>query len=310
MTMTHTATKTASMGSMAAQLNMPYTLTPGRATGIYLAELRHRRLIGSRHGDRVLVPAQDFDPTSGRAAADFVELRAVGDLVAFTQTKDAIFALVQIDGADVPMLHRLVGVDAESLSVGSRVVASWSDVPTGDVMDLQGFTTASDEAVGGAVPLDDPSEPVTQVDYVMTLDYQHAYGPYYGTLFDAVRTDRRLRGVKCSKCRRTLLPPRAVCDVCCAPTAEWVDVEAVGTVQGCSVVHISFLGQRVPPPYVYAEIVLDGTSTRLIHMVGGVDAEAAREQVRPGSRVRAVWSDRRTGSLADVEYFALTTEGE
>jgi uncharacterized OB-fold protein len=294
---------------MAAQLNMPYTLTPGRATGIHLAELRNRRLIASRHGGRVLVPAQDFDPTTGRPAEEFVELRAVGTLAAFTQAKDEIFGLVEIDGADVPMLHRLVGVDAEALNIGDRVVASWSETPVGDALDLQGFTTGSDHPAA-AVTLDELSEPITQVDYVMTLDYQHAYGPYYGTLFDAVRTDRRLRGVKCSKCRRTLLPPRAVCDVCCAPTSEWVDVEAVGTVQACSVVHIKFLGQRVPPPYVYAEIVLDGTSTRLIHMVGGIDAELAREQVRPGSRVRAVWSDRRTGSLADVEYFELTADAE
>jgi uncharacterized OB-fold protein len=293
---------------MAAQLNMPYTLTPGRATGIYLAELRNRRLIASRHADRVLVPAQDFDATTGRPADEFLELHAVGNLVAFTQTKDEVFGLVQIDGSDVPMLHRLVGVDAEDLSIGSRVTASWSDVPAGNALDLQGFTAASDDTAGAAITLDELSEPVTQVDYVMTLDYQHAYGPYYGTLFDAVRTDRRLRGIKCSKCRRTLLPPRAVCDVCCAPTSEWIDVEAVGTVQACSVVHITFLGQRMPPPYVYAEIVLDGTSTRLIHMVGGIDAEVAREQVRPGSRVQAVWSDRRTGSLADVEYFALVTD--
>jgi uncharacterized OB-fold protein len=205
------------------------------------------------------------------------------------------------------MLHRLVGVDTETLSIGARVVASWSESPIGDALDLEGFTSGSNDAAA-TVSSSDLSEPLTQVDYVMTLNYQHAYGPYYGTLFDAVRTDRRLRGVKCSKCRRTLLPPRAVCDVCCAPTAEWVDVNAVGTVQACSVVHIKFLGQRMPPPYVYAEIILDGTSTRLIHMVGGIDAELAREQVRPGSRVRAVWSERRTGSLADVEYFELAAD--
>ena len=75
--------------------------------------------------------------------------------------------------------------------------------------------------------------------------------------------------------------------------------------------HIEFKGQRVPPPYVYAEIVLEGTATRLIHTVGGLSAEDAREGgVRPGSRVQAVWSDRTTGSLSDIEYFRVLEDGE
>jgi uncharacterized OB-fold protein len=300
---------TDTMTAMAAQIRMPYTLTPGQATGIFLAELGKRRLIGSRHGGTVLVPAQDFDGTTGEPASGFVELAPVGRLEAFTVTPDGVLGLVLIDGADLPFLHRVVGFDDAELTVGARVAAVWADVPTGGVLDLAGFGPGGDAS--GFEPRNDPddlADPFEQIEYTMTLDYQHAYGPYYGTLFDAVRTDRRLRGVKCSKCRRTLLPPRSHCDVCFAPTAEWVDIEAVGIVQACSVVHIEFIGQRQKPPYVYAEVVLDGTSTRLIHMVGGIDAAEAKAAVRPGSRVRAVWSERRTGSLADIEHFELVPE--
>jgi hypothetical protein len=103
-----------------------------------------------------------------------------------------------------------------------------------------------------------------------------------------------------------LVPPRPLCEKCYVPTRQWVDLPDTGVVQGCSVVHIEFMGQRVPPPYVYAEIVLDGASTRLIHTVGGLSAEDARAGgVRPGTQVRAVWSDRRTGSLTDIDYFAV-----
>jgi uncharacterized OB-fold protein len=303
--MTETISATESMGSMPVRIQMPYTLTPGQATGIYLAELRNRRLIGSRHGDRVIVPGQDFDGTTGAPFDELVELQPIGSVLAFTKTDVALFGLVQLDGADVAFVHRLVDVDEDQLAVGARVVAVWADEPIGNALDLVGFRPASDDTTGATGEASSLLAPLEQVDYTMTLDYEHAYGPYYGTLFDAVRTDRRLRGVKCSRCRRTLLPPRAVCDICFVPTAEWVDVEAIGTVQACSIVHIAFIGQRVPPPYVYAEIVLDGTSTRLIHMVGGIDADRAKTEVRPGSRVRAFWSDRRTGSLADVEYFEL-----
>jgi uncharacterized OB-fold protein len=294
------------MDWMAAQIKMPYTLTPGQATGIFLAELAGRRLIGSRHGDKIIVPAQDFSGSTGEPASGFVEVPPVGSVLAFTTTAEGTLGFVLIDGTDVPFLHRLVGFEPGELSVDARVEAVWADMPSGGVLDLTGFGPLG--ASESFAPRDDPSElaaPIEQVDYTMTLDYQHAYGPYYGTLFDAVKDGRRIRGVKCSQCRRLLLPPRALCDVCYAPTSEWVDVKATGTVQASSVVHIEFIGQRLKPPYVYAEIVLDGTSTRLIHMVGGVDAEEAKTAVAPGARVRAVWSDRHTGSLADIEHFEL-----
>jgi hypothetical protein len=221
-------------------------------------------------------------------------------------TADGNLGLVLIDGTDIPMIHRLLDFDTEALQIGARVEAVWSEEPVGSMLDLAGFAPVGSiesflprEAVGDLLP------PVLQVDYSMTLNYQHAYGPYYGTLFDAVKHDRRLRGVTCTVCSRVLLPPRAMCDVCFAPTSQWVDIEAIGTVQASSIVHIEFIGQRMKPPYVYAEIVLDGTSTRLIHMIGDVDAEEAKTAAAPGARVQAVWSERRTGSLTDIEYFKL-----
>jgi hypothetical protein len=294
------------MDWMAAQIKMPYTLTPGQATGIFLAELAGRRLIGSRHGDEVIVPAQDFSGSTGEPASGFVEVAPVGTVQAFTTTAAGTLGVILVDGSSVPFVHKLVGVDPDALEVGARVEAVWADAPVGGMLDLAGFGPLADaEAFEPRPTPEDLAAPLEQVDYTMTLDYQHAYGQYYGTLFDGVKDGRRIRGVKCSDCRRVLLPPRAVCDVCFAPTAEWVDVEAVGTVQASSVVHIEFIGQRLTPPYVYAEIVLDGTSTRLIHMVGDVDAAIAQTAAAPGARVRAVWSDRHTGSLADIDHFQL-----
>jgi uncharacterized OB-fold protein len=307
--MTTTQDNVETMDWLAAQIKMPYTLTPGQATGIFLAELAGHRIIGSRHGDSIIVPAQDFSGSTGEPASAFVEVAPVGELRAFTTTAQGTLGLVLIDGTDVPFLHRIVGFDADALEVGARVEAVWAEYQTGGVLDIEGFGPLGEGE--SFAPRADPAElaePLQQVDYTMTLDYRHAYGPYYGTLFDAVKDGRRIRGVKCSHCRRVLLPPRALCDVCFSPTSEWVDVEATGTVQASSVVHIEFIGQRLKPPYVYAEVVLDGSSTRLIHMVGNVDADEAKTAVAPGTRVRAVWSDRHTGSLADIDHFELITE--
>jgi uncharacterized OB-fold protein len=311
MTTTHETTQpnVETMDWMAAQIKMPYTLTPGRATGIFLAELAGRRLIGSRHGNEIIVPAQDFSGRTGEPASGYVEVAPVGTVQAFTTTAEGTLGLVLVDGSTVPFAHRLLGFERGTLEVGARVEAVWAEDPSGGVLDLAGFGPLG--AAESFEPRPDPAElaaPFERVDYTMTLDYQHAYGPYYGTLFDGIKDGRRIRGVRCSECRRLLLPPRAYCDVCFAPASEWVDVEATGTVQASSVVHIEFIGQRLKPPYVYAEIVLDGTSTRLIHMVGGVDADEAKTAVTLGTRVRAVWSDRHTGSLADIDHFELVRE--
>lgn len=292
--------------SLHAQIRMPYTLTPGTAIGIFLAELGKRRLLGSRHGERILVPPSEFGP-DGAPSEGFVELAPVGEVLAFTSTAEGTIGIIQIDGTATPLVHRLVGFADGQLVVGARVQAVWAAEPTGEsILDLSGFGPY--DAAETFSPRADPeglAEGPEHIAYSMTLDYQHAYGHHYGTLFDGVKTGRRIRGVKCTKCERVLVPPRALCDVCFAPTGQWVDVASTGTVQASSVVHIEFIGQRVKPPYVYAEIVLDGSSTRLIHMIGAVDAEEAKTTAAPGARVRAVWSDRHTGSLADIEYFEI-----
>jgi len=310
MTRTHSSRET--MGSMAATLKMPYTLTPGRSTGIFLAALAQQQILGSRCTacSTVRVPAQDVCPDCGGESPEIVRVPETGVLEAWTQTDQGVIALVRLDGTDISLLHRLVSADGTEM--GGRVSAVWNDERTGAITDISGFAVEPNAAVGVVSDIDLATiEPIELMNYTMQLDYQHAYGHYYGTLFDGVKNDRRIRGVRCPSCRSVLVPPRPYCDACFVPTADWMDVPDTGVVQACSVVHIEFMGQRVPPPYVYAEIMLDGTATRLIHTVGGLSAESAREGgVRPGSRVQAVWSDRTTGSLSDIEYFRVLGEGE
>ena len=282
MTMTHSSRET--MGSMAATLKMPYTLTPGRATGIFLAALAQQQILGSRCTacSTVRVPAQDVCPDCGGESPEIVRVPETGVLEAWTQTDQGVIALVRLDGTDISLLHRLVSADGAEM--GGRVSAVWNDERTGAITDISGFAVAPNAALGTVSAIDLATiEPIELMNYTMQLDYQHAYGHYYGTLFDGVKNDRRIRGVRCPSCRNVLVPPRPYCDACFVPTADWMDVPDTGVVQACSVVHIEFMGQRVPPPYVYAEIVLDGTATRLIHTVGGLSAESAREGgVRPG----------------------------
>lgn len=289
------------------QIALPYTLTTGRAASVFLAELANRKLVGSRCPgcDAVLVPAQDFCAGCGTTLDEFVEVAAVGELTGFTETAAGVIGLVRLDGATNDFPHRLLDVEVPRLDVGQRVSVRWAEEPGGSILDIAGFELAADAEEGGPVkPLEAAAEPVLEQKYELQLDYQHSYGPYYGMLFDGLATSRRIQGVRCLSCERVLVPPREYCDACFVRTGEWVDVADTGTIKAFSIIHLEFVGQVREPPYVYAEIVLDGSATRLIHTIGGIDVEEAKERLRIGTKVRAVWKEGEpVGTLEDIDHF-------
>jgi uncharacterized OB-fold protein len=289
---------------------MPYTLTPGRAAGAFLAEIGRRRIVGSRfrRSGTVIVPAQDFCPLTGESEFDLVEAPPTATLTAFTETEAGLIGLLRIDGSDVDFAHRIVGAQYDDLRVGQRCEAVWADGVKDSVLALAGFRPAPGAAAGLIRPLTDPAEPVDVIPYQMTLHYEHAFGPYYGRLFDEIKTNRRIMGVRLPDGEGALLPPREFDDLSYQRTGTWIEVKQTGTVRAMSVIYLEFIGQKQPPPYVYAEIMLDGASTRLIHNVAGFDMSRAKELVRPGTRVRAVWREERTGSLDDISHFELIDE--
>ncbi|MBA3743576.1 Zn-ribbon domain-containing OB-fold protein [Sporichthya sp.] len=295
---------------MAATLTMPYTLTTGPAAGTFLAELANNRIVGTRivSTGRVIVPPEDYPGGMSDVETEFVEVPQTGAVTTFTRTVNGVVALIRLDGADTDLLHRVVG-DTAGLAAGDRVAASWHtgsvDELASPFLQLAGFAATADGTTGEVTPLSGPAEAIAELPYSMKLDYEHSYGPYYGRMFDELASARRIVGSKCPKCLNVLVPARGNCDACFVPTGQLMDVADTGTILGFSVIHLEFLGQKRKPPYVYAEINLDGTATRLIHNVGGFDITKAEELLDIGSRVRAVWKDVSPGSgtLDDIEYF-------
>jgi len=295
------------MAPLKSDLKMPYTLTPGRAAGTFLAEIVSRRIVGTSFtkSGTVVVPAQDFCPSNGDAEFEFIEAPETGVLTAFTETEAGLIGLIRIDGTDVDFPHRIVGAGYADLSVGLRVQAVWSDNGAVGILAIAGFRPAPEAPIGAIKPLANPAKPLEVVPYEMTLHYEHAFGPYYGRLFDEIKTNRRIMGVRSPSGDGAMIPPREICDITHKPTGTWVEVAQTGTVRAMSIIYLEFLGQKQPPPYIYAEIMLDGASTRLIHNVAGLDMSRAKELVKPGTRVRAVWRETRTGSLDDISHFEI-----
>lgn len=292
-----------------SEISMPYTLTPGRAAGTFLAEVKNRRITGSRFASgRVIAPAQDFSSVDGEEPTGFIAAPHSGVLTAFTRVNGDVIGLIRLDGCDNDFAHRILA-DLSDLSVGLRVKAEWADGIEGSMLAIAGFRPAPDAPVGMVEALDNPESPIEVIPYSMTLHYEHAYGPYYGRMFDEIREFGRVMGVRTSNGEDALLPPREIDDITHKRTGTWKACADTGTIRGCSIINMSFIGQTREPPYVYAEIVLDGASTRLIHMIDIDDIESAKARIKPGTRVRAIWrKGEREGSLKDIERFEVIDE--
>lgn len=289
-----------------SEISMPYTLTPGRAAGTFLAEVKNRHIAGSRFASgRVVAPAQDFSSADGEELDSFVEAPQTGLLVGFTRVDGEVLGLIRLDGCDNAFAHRILA-DPDALTIGARLAAVWEEGGETSILAIRGFALAPDAPVGTPQPLAATEEPVGVIPYSMTLPYEHAYGPYYGRMFDEIREFGRVMGVRTSHGEDALLPPREIDDVTHKRTGTWKACADTGTIRGCSIINMEFLGQTREPPYVYAEIVLDGASTRLIHMIDIDDIETAKQRIKPGTRVRAIWTTgERKGSLADIERFEV-----
>ena len=289
-----------------SQIKLPYTLTPGRAAGIFLVEIANGRIVGSRFKDgTVIAPAQDFSPTDGEEPEALVQAPDTGELTAFTRVDGAVIGLVRLDGCANAFAHRILG-DLDALKVGQRVKAQWDSEVGQSILAIKGFAPAADAPVGEIKELGELPEPLGVVNYSFALDYEHAYGPYYGRMFDEIKENGVFMGVRGSNADEALLPPREIDDITHKRTGTWKACADTGTIRACSIINVEVYGQTRQIPYVYAEVVLDGASTKMIHVIEIDDLETAKKNIKPGTRVKAVWTKgERKGAVSDIERFEV-----
>lgn len=295
--------------TLETSLEMPYTLTTGKAVSVFIEELANKVIAGSSCSScqRTVVPAQDYCTRCGAEQDKLVSVPQTGTVTAITRTEDGAVALIRLDGVDADLLHQ-VDESAGEVAIGDRVEAVWAPEPVGSILSLAHFAPSkAAKATGGIDDLAEVPEEslVAQINYSLSLPYHHAYGANYGRLFDELGARSGLIGSRCPHCQNVLVPPRAYCEICFVKTEQFVQVKDTGRLQAFSVIHMEFIGQTRKPPYVYAEVVLDGSSTRLIHNVGGIDMDKAKELLDIGTPVRAVWKpeNERNGTLDDIDYF-------
>jgi uncharacterized OB-fold protein len=113
----------------------------------------------------------------------------------------------------------------------------------------------------------------------------------------------KLTGVRCNRCRRTVVPPRTFCEWCFRPMDDWVTLPDTGTVNTFSLCYVTWDMQYLTDPEIPAVIDIDGTrpAVGIMHMLSEVHAD----DVKIGMRVQAVWkpAGEREGSILDIKYF-------
>ena len=98
------------------KLSFDYTRSVGPTLSQFFTALRERRIVGVRGSDgRVYVPPAEFDPVTYERLTEIVPVAAVGTVLSWTWQPEPLdgqpldrpfaWALIKLDGADVPLLH-------------------------------------------------------------------------------------------------------------------------------------------------------------------------------------------------------------
>lgn len=135
------------------ELGYTYTRSTGPVIGHFLTELREGRIVGTRTTDgRVLVPAAEFDPVSAEPLTEFVNVSDTGVVTTWSWVAEPIshhllqkpfaFALIRLDGADVPLLHMVDAGSESAMRSGMRVRARWAAERRGSITDIACFEPA------------------------------------------------------------------------------------------------------------------------------------------------------------------------
>lgn len=294
-----------------------YTRSLGPVLSRFMTALRDRRVEGVRGSDgRVLVPPAEYDPITAQPLHEPVAVSDEGTVESWSWmptplagqplTHPFAWALVRLDGADTSMLHAVDTGSPDLIRTGLRVRARWAAERVGSIRDIVCFEPLDGIVADGDLsPTPDGGEPVTMVTTPVHLSYRHSASVQESRYLRGL-AEGKLLGQRCPACRKVYIPPRGACPTDGVPTEEEVELPDRGTVTTFCIVNVPFLGQRIPPPYVAAYILLDGADIAFLHLVLGV----AADEVRMGMRVEASWKppEQWGTSLENIEHFRPSGE--
>jgi hypothetical protein len=131
-------------------LEFPFRRSVGPVIGAFLGGLRDQQVLGARTAvGRVLVPPLEYDPDTGEATTDMVEVGTAGVVEHSAWMSEPLrhhpldrpfaWVLVRLDGADTTLLHACDSGSAEAAAPGTRVRIRWRDEREGKITDIECF---------------------------------------------------------------------------------------------------------------------------------------------------------------------------
>ena len=138
-------------------LEYTYRRSVGPVLGRFLAGLRDGRILGvATLAGRVLVPPQEYDPETGEAVGEMVEVSTRGEVASWAWMSEPrpgqplerpfAWALVKLDGADTALLHVVDAGSPARMRTGMRVAARFRDERKGTIQDLVCFEPVAEGA--------------------------------------------------------------------------------------------------------------------------------------------------------------------
>jgi uncharacterized OB-fold protein len=288
-------------------ITFPYRRSLGPVVGAFMTALTERRLLGVRHGDAVLVPPMEWDPTTGaELPLDLVEVGPAGTVEAWTWVPEPseqhpldrpfAFAFVRLDGASTPLLHAVDAGSIDRVHEGMRVAPRWRGTRVGRIDDLVCFVPGETPDTEGA-DTGPAAEPVTRMDYLASITYRNPVPASVDRVVAASR-EHRLIGLRCPTCGRVYASGNGYCPIDALPLGPEQEVELAerGTITNFAVVTpVQYPGQTETEPFARVFVLLDGSDVVITY---SPTVDLAADDVHVGQRVRAVWAAAGTGDDA------------
>lgn len=144
------STAAVTSGESTYTLELPYRRSLGPVVGAFMTGLRDRQVLGSRTSSgRVIVPPLEYDPDTGDAIGEMVEVGSAGTVTSWAWIEEPLrkhpldrpfaWVLVQLDGADTSLVHALDVGSSGEVSTGMRVRIRWADERRGHISDIACF---------------------------------------------------------------------------------------------------------------------------------------------------------------------------
>lgn len=143
-------------------------------------------------------------------------------------------------------------------------------------------------------------QPVTGIEVPIYLRYQFTAGAALTRFLTSI-SEGKIVGQRCPQCAKVYVPPRGSCPRCGVPTDEEVEVADYGIIESFTISHIPLPGNPLKPPFIAANVLLDGADIACLHLVREVDIA----KVHVGMRVQAQWKPREEWgyTFENISYF-------